>query len=241
MPRYLLLIIVPLLLCACAEGPDGVITVNRETIEDYFEGEQKSWSPPSDLDLELTQKIEAASLPPLPEGQIRISGVLDSVGPYRTDAPQKNPFPGSEMRGSVFTHSVFGMLGPAGGAGNAWFYADLDPETGNVLAARAYLYGFMGGVCDMRRDAKAFYDLTSPGSFTLSLAGPCLFPEVTGSTSEFALLIQAKINPLKAKPNKRFPVRYIVDSNGDFDAIPQNPANWWAVLDYGGGYAHTEK
>lgn len=238
-PKNCLVFLLLLAICACAAGKDGEIIVNRETIEDFFEKEQKSWSPPSDLDLVLSQKVTPATLPRLAPGLVRVTGVLNSVGPYRTESPEKNPVPGSEQRGSVFKHSVFGMLGPAGGAGNAWFYADLDPATGNVADARAYLYGFNGGVCDMRRNARALWNQTGKGSFALSLAGPCLFPDVSGSASEYALLVQTKTDPLTAKG--QVPLRYIIDSNGEFDAVPVDPQNWWAVQDYGTGEIRVER
>lgn len=230
------------LLFCCAAGKDGEIIVNKETIEDFFEKDQKSWSPPSDLDLAITQKVTPAELPPIPAGEIRVCGTLDSAGPYQTEAPKEASFQGSTARGSVFKDSLFGLLGPAGkGGGNAWFYADIDPVTGVASSARAYLYGFNGGVCDMRQNPKISFGLIQPGSFTFTIEGPCLFPQVSGSASDFALLVQAKRNPLKLAQGGEMPIRYIVDGNGEFDAIPLHPQNWWAVRDYGDGEVFVKK
>ncbi len=240
--RLLVCALLVLLLSACAEGPDGTIVLNEETVENFFEGGAlKSWNPPSSLNLVMDQPVTRADIPPVPQGQVRLFGTLDSVGPYTTTATPRASFPGAAKRGSTFKNSVFGMLGPAGTGGNAWFYADVDPETRQIVTARAYLYGFNGGVCDMRESVGGSRGEIGADSFTLSIGGYCAFPSESGTTAAYALLIQGQGTPLSAPAPENMPVEYIVDNNGKFRAIPKDPRNYWEIYDYGTGLAHVGK
>ena len=226
------------LLCACAETPDGTIVLNEETVENFFEGGAlKSWNPPSSLNLLMAQPVTRADIPPVPPGQVRLFGTLDSAGPYTTTATPQATFPGASRRGSTFKNSVYGMLGAAGTGGNAWFYADIDPGTGQIVTARAYLYGFNGGVCDLRESVGGSRGEIGADSFTLSIGGYCAFPAESGSTAAYALLIQGQGTPLAVPAPENLPVAYIVDNNGKFTSIPKDPRNYWEIYDYGTGLA----
>lgn len=238
--RLLACALFALLLCACAETPDGTIVLNEETVENFFEGGAlKSWNPPSSLNLVMDQPVTPADIPPVPPGQVRLFGTLDSVGPYTTTAAPQASFPGASKRGSTFKGGVFGMLGPAGTGGNAWFYADVDPVSRQIVTARAYLYGFNGGVCDMRESVAGSSGEIGADSFTLSIGGYCAFPSESGTTAAYALLIQGEGTPLAVPAPGNMPVAYIVDNNGKFTAIPQDPRNYWEIYDYGTGVAHV--
>lgn len=219
-----------LFLVSCAEKPDGIIVMNEETIENFFEKDKQSWNPPSHLNLLLDQPVTAAQLPPIPQGFVRISGTLNSDGSYAYNGSNASII----NRGSSFTESVFGQLGPAGKGGNAWFYADSNPDSGEIADARAYLYGFMGGVCDMRNATSGSYGQIGKDSFTLNINGPCLFPQVQGSTMDYALCI----NGVAISPNaQNFQLRYIVDDTGTVLEIPSAPRQSAAIFDVGNGRA----
>lgn len=230
--------IAAIFLAACAETPDGTIVVNEETIENFIEGDRegkRSWDPAMNLNLVHDQPVVPASIPPLPPGQIRLAGPLDSVGPYATTAKLKDNFPGAASRGSTFSDSVFGKLGPAGNGGNAWLYVDIDPAARTVVAARAYLYNFMDGVCDMRRPSAAGFGSFAPSGFSLYIDGPCLFPSQSGSTSEFALVIQGGGAPLASASGAVFPIRYIMTDSAKIKEIPADPKAFADIYDYGSG------
>lgn len=224
-------------LSGCAEKPDGVIVMNEETIENFFEGDRKglqSYNPPLALNLLTDQPVMKAALPPVPDSCIRFTGTLDSNGPYLTTAPAKASYNGARDRGSTFHASVFGKIGDAANGGTAWFWVDVNKTTGSVVAARAYLYGFMGGVCDMRDPAPNGLGQITDNGFTFTIDGPCLFPSEPGSVAQYALLIKGSGNPL-ASPDTSFDLEYIIDDTGSFSSIPQDPKNIWSIFDYGTG------
>lgn len=223
----------------CAETPDGTIVMNEETIENFFErGPLKAYNPPSNLNLVMDQPVVEADIPPVPPNNIRIYGTLDSVGPYQTSAKAQVSYPGANQRGSTFKNSVYGMLGRAGEGGNAWFYADINRETGQIMQGRAYMYGFNGGVCDLRQSADGSWGSISQDNFTISIDGYCYFPAESGSTAAYALLVQGKGNPLATPAPQNMYVNYIVDNNGKFNSIPQDPKKYWEIYDYGTGKAN---
>ena len=231
-----------LLLCACAETPDGTIVLNEETLENFFEGGAlKSWNPPSSLNLLTDQPVARADIPPVPAGQVRLYGTLDSAGPYTTTATPQADFPGAARRGSTFSDSVYGMVGPAGTGGNAWFYADVDPATGQISAARAYMYGFDGGVCDLRQRIGGSWGDIGADGFTLNIGGYCAFPTESGTTFAYALLIQGEGNALATPAPATMSVRYMVDNSGKYTAIPQDPRQYWNIYDYGTGSASVKR
>lgn len=231
-----------LLLCACAETPDGTIVLNEETLENFFEGGAlKSWDPPSDLNLLMDQPVARADIPPVPAGQVRLYGTLDSDGPYTTTATPRADFPGAARRGSTFKNSVYGMVGPAGTGGNAWFYADLDPATGRISTARAYMYGFNGGVCDLRQSIRGSWGEVGPDGFTLSIGGYCAFPSESGTTFAYALLVRGESNALFTPAPQNMPVSYMVDNTGKYETIPKDPRQYWNIYDYGTGVANVKR
>lgn len=214
------------LLLACSELPDGTIVMNEETIENFFEGGAlKSWDPPMQLNLLMSQPVVAAEIPPVPPGARRIYGTLASAGPYE--------FPGvpayAAGRGSSFHDSVYGELGPAGQDGNAWFYADINPESGEIAQARAYLYGFRGGVCDLRQPRQP----ARLAPFALAIAGYCAFPNQQGAAYRYELVIAGPQNLAAEAPAARFQARYIVDDSGKLAAIPADPRQNPEIYDYG--------
>lgn len=236
--------IIFLFMSACAETPDGTIVLNEQTVENFFEDGNKplkSWNPPANLNLLMKQPVAAAEIPQVPEGMCRIEGTLDSAGRYKTVATPKADFPNANLRGSTFRNSVFGMVGPAAGKGNAWFYADVNPQTGEIINARAYLYGFNDGVCDMRKPAGGSFGTISSRGFTLSIDGYCAFPDEEGSMFEYALLIEGQGGILTLPQGAKTKLRYIVDNNGKFTSIPARPQNIWQIYDYGDGYATLVK
>lgn len=230
MPRIFPVCLAAFLLCACAEQPDGTFVINEETIENVFEKDKLSWNPPAHLNLLIDQPVAQASLPPIPPNFERIYGTLDSSGAYIFDGadPRK--------RGSSFSDSIFGKLGPAGKAGNAWFYADFNPLTGQIRDARAYLYGFMGGVCDMRKKTGANFGEVGPSGFRINIYGPCLFPQVSGATMDYALLILGE----RQVSGSNFKLRYIVDNSASLDNIPDDPKKAANIFDVGRGEAAIE-
>lgn len=226
-----------LLLCACAETPDGTIIVNEETVENFLEdgkGGLKAYNPPSDLNLVMDQPVTAADIPAPAPGSLRLCGTLESAGPYRLKDAAPRSVAARQQRGSTFKASRFGMLGPAGTGGNAWFYADINPRTMQVTGARAYLYGFMGGVCDMRMPASGGFGVIDRDSFSLTIDGMCYFPSQQGATSEYALLVEGSGNALSGGQTR---VRYVMDNNGKFSSIPKNPQSYAEIFDYGSGLA----
>lgn len=244
MSRIPLFLLALLALCAtgCAEKPDGVIVVNEETIENFIEGDRRgleSWNPPTSLNLVHNQPVMDADIPAVPPGQARLIGVLNSNGPYRFAGAAKAGF--GVSRGSTFKNSVYGKLGPAGDGGDAWFYADVDPAAKRIVSARAYLYNFMGGVCDLRKESPAGFGSFAAAGFTIYIDGPCLFPQISGSTSEFALLIQGRGDPLTENAGTRLPIRYIVADTAQFKEIPANPQGWPNIYDSGTGWIQLAK
>ena len=230
MLRAFLLFLVIFLPCACAEQPDGTFVMNEETIENVFEKDKLSWNPPAHLNLLIDQPVAQAELPPVPPHSERIYGTLDSSGAYIFDGA------GIRKRGSSFSDSVFGKLGPAGRAGNAWFYADFNPLTGQITDARAYLYGFMGGVCDMRNKTGANFGEVGPAGFLLNIFGPCLFPQISGATMDYALLIKGE----RQVSGANFKLRYVIDDSASLENIPENPKKAANIFDSGRGEASIE-
>lgn len=224
---------------ACAMTPDDTFVVNEETIENFFDphGPQKAWDPGSDLNLLWDQPVARAEFPALGPGETRVYGTLDSVGIYRTTAKLRASYPDASMRGSTFTHSKFGLLGPATPTGgNAWFFADID-ASGQIVHARAYMYGFENGVCDMRQKAKDTYGKISSNGFILTIDGPCAFQGQFGTTAEYAIVIEGTGDLLSSPNGREFSIRYIVDNNGKFRTIPENPEKYREIYDYGYGQA----
>lgn len=221
-----------LFLISCAERPGGVIVVNEETIENFFEKEKQSWDPAEHLNLLIDQPVTRAEIPPKPAGMNRLYGVLESGGPYTMSAAME-----LIHRGSTFKNSAFGELGQAGDGGNAWFYMDYNPETGEIADARAYIYGFMGGVCDMRRKTGGSYGRISANDFYLNINGPCLFPQVPGSTMSYALLVQGRGNLAASPSGTVIPVNYVIDNSGKITDIPADPRASQNIYDSGKGRA----
>lgn len=222
-----------LFLCACAETKDGTFVMNEETIENFFDDKdgKKSWNPPAQLNLLKTQTVVPADIPPVPRGLIRIDGTMTSAGTYEINSGEN--YPGANARGSTFSKSVFGLLGEAGKGGNAWFYADINPKTREIITARAYLYNFKDGVCDLRQSLAGSFGELSPTGFTLSFAGYCEFPNTPGSMAKYAILIEGAANPLTAPEGFVIPGRYIMDNSGKIGVIPANPAQNPQIDDYG--------
>lgn len=219
------------LLLSCAEEPSGIIVMNEETIENFFEKDKQSWNPPEHLNLLIDQPDAEAKIPPKPKGYVRLNGTLRSDGTYVLQGSAiKN-------RGSSFKNSIFGMLGQSGQGGNAWFYADYNPDTGYIEDARAYLYGFMGGVCDMRQKTGGSYGRIEQNGFYLNISGPCLFPELTGSTMEYALLIQGGADLYSVPNGANIQINYIIDNTGEILSVPPKPRSDPAVFDSGKGRA----
>lgn len=225
-------------LYACSEMPDGTIVMNEETIENFFDPEHlKSWNPPANLNLMMDQPVAAAEIPHVPAGLVRLYGTLDSSAAYQAGNSKKSQHP----IGSSFKNSVYGMLGNAGDGGNAWFYVDINPVTVQIMNGRAYLYGFNGGVCDMRESANGSWGKISDSEFILTIDGYCHFPSEQGSNFAFALVIQGDVNPLTIPTPKNMYVNYIMDNNGKFNSVPANPQDNPLIYDYGTGKANLER
>lgn len=231
MSKFVMAVLAAFLTVSCAEKPGGVFVMNEETIENFFEKDKQSWNPPLHLNLLHDQPVAEAEIPPVPQNRTRLYGTLDSNGPYVFSGANT----AIKNRGSSFSDSVFGKLGPAGDGGNAWFYADYNPETGQITDARAYVYGFMGGVCDMRNKTDAVFGQVNQSGFILNINGPCLFPQISGSTAAYGLLIQGKA--LGQPAGQNFQLRYVINDSYSVQSVPEFPQNSPDIFDSGNGIA----
>ena len=230
MRKLLLILFACFFACAgCAEEPDGTIVMNEETIENFFEKDKKSWDPGMNLNLLTDQPVVEAEIPGVEPGMIRVQGTLKSHGAYvfKGQSPIMN-------RGGTFSKSVYGMLGPAGDGGNAWFYADFNPANGQIVNARAYMYGVMTGVCDLREAVNQNYGQMTQKQINLNIGGYCLFPQTSGAAMQFAIFIKGNRGNVFTEP---FDIEYILEDSSNIFTIPENPQSVNAIFDYGTGRA----
>lgn len=129
--------------------------------------------------LYLNASPRKARIPQLKEGQIRISGPLNSLGPYHFDGGDSL----ASLRGCTWTKSRFGVMGEdLKNGGSAWFYADIDEKSGKVLSVTVYGNGACGRGFHQAFFAAAplvgsFGDVEKDG-FTLRATGPAITLEV---------------------------------------------------------------
>ncbi|MDE5833552.1 MAG: hypothetical protein K2H64_11370 [Desulfovibrio sp.] len=127
----ILILSVPLL--SCAKNADGGYTVSGETIVRAFKtgklvaDESGAWNGPGNK-----QKMD---IPALPRGQIRLAGTFKSdCGKFFCEGVEAM----TNMRGlETYGDCKFGEACMDGG----WFYADIDPASGEIVSARAYFFG----------------------------------------------------------------------------------------------------
>lgn len=195
--------------------------------------------------LYLQASPRKARIPPLKEGQIRISGPLNSVGKYNYD--DGDSF--GTMRGCTWTKSRFGVMGEdRKGGGSAWFYADIDENTGQVLSVTAYGNGACGrgyymAFFDAAPLVGSFGDVEKEG-FTLRASGPAILnyqydAKDNLDPEEAPIVITGKGDLLAAGNGAKIPVKYYLGSRHDVMMEDKDPSgtNW----DRGTGTATVER
>lgn len=164
--------------------------------------------------LYLNASLHKARIPPLKQGQMRIFGALNSLGPYSYDAGTA----AGAMRGCSWEKSRFAVMGhDSKGGGSAWFYADIDEKSGQILTVTAY----GNGICGSARHEAFFaasplagsFGKVEMGGFTLRAAGPGVFSSLTPdgegpATGEVSLVITGGGDLLEAANGAKIPVRY---------------------------------
>lgn len=166
--------------------------------------------------LYLDADLRRARIPPVREGQIRLYGALNSHGKYSYNGSDSM----DSLRGCSWKKSRFGVMGhDPGGGGSAWFYADVDAQSGRVLTLTAYGNGSCG-----HYSAGAFF-VSSPQAGGFGTAGKEGFAlrgtgiglsEERGVFDRFGmnLVITGVGNLLNADNGAKIPVRYYL-SGGD--------------------------
>lgn len=92
------------------------------------------------VDIPLQYTEGAISIPPRKTGTVRVYGYLSSVGPHNEKGNESM----SGRRGGGWTQNSMAQFG-MGGDKNAWFFADIDPATNEIVYARAYFSGYFAG------------------------------------------------------------------------------------------------
>lgn len=195
--------------------------------------------------LYLQASPRKARIPPLKEGQIRISGPLNSVGKYNYDGSDSF----GTMRGCTWTKSRFGVMGEdRKGGGSAWFYADIDENTGQVLSVTAYGNGACGrgfymAFFDAAPLVGSFGEVEKKG-FTLRASGPAIlnyqYDAKDNLDQEDAPIVIIGTGDLLAAANgAKIPVKYWLGSRGDviMEDKDHSGTNW----DRGTGTATVER
>lgn len=199
----------------------------------------------------LSSGLHKARIPPLKAGRLRLSGPLNSSGLYSCDGS------GSEesLRGCSWCNSRFGVMGadkrsgtyPFGKKkkgvirGSAWFYADIDATSGEVLCLVAY----GNGDC---RFPTAFY---TPGAlegsyghvgtegFVFNGVGKMVQQGNAGlEASPAQIRILGLDNLLVAAHGAKIPVNYILGGRG---IAPETRDAGGINADSGSGTATVER
>lgn len=189
--------------------------------------------------LYLNASLRKARIPPLREGEMRISGPLNSLGPYHFDGSESM----GSLRGCSWRKSRFGVMGHDGkGAGSAWFYADIDEKSGKVLRVVAYGNGACGAAdtafFSSAPMVESFGDVEKD-SFTLRATGPRIYQGRDLGGEEAPIVITGAADLLGAANGAKIPVKYYLGSPEgvmleDKDASGTN-------LDSGRGTATVER
>lgn len=195
--------------------------------------------------LYLQASPRKARIPPLKEGRIRISGPLNSLGQYHFDGSDSL----GSLRGCSWQKSRFGVMGHDGnGGGSAWFYADIDEKTGQVLSVTAY----GNGVCERASHLALFAAAPLVGNFgnvekegfTLRAQGPRVSnyqynAEDTLSQGEASIVITGSGDLLAAANGAKIPVRYYLGSADGVVMEDKDPSG--TNVDSGKGTASVER
>ena len=86
----------------------------------------------------------------------------------------------------------------------------------------------------MRKKTQASYGKIDAESFYLNINGPCLFPQVSGSSMDYAILIEGMGNIMQTS-QAGLAINYVVDDSGTILNIPPNPRSNDNIYDYGQG------
>ena len=179
-----------------------------------------------------------ARIPPLKEGQIRISGPLNSVGDYSFDGSDSL----GSLRGCSWTKSRFGVMGEDfRNGGSAWFYADIDEKSGKVLRLVAYGNGVCGGETAFFSSApvvESFGDVEKDG-FTLRATGPRIYRGRDLGVMEAPIVITGAGDLLAAAKGAKIPVKYYL-GNGD-GVVMEDKDPSGTNLDRGSGTVTVER
>lgn len=195
--------------------------------------------------LYLNASLRKARIPPLMEGEMRISGPLNSLGPYTYDGSDAY----GSMRGCSWQKSRFGVMGnDSKGGGSAWFYADMDERTGQVL--RLVAYG--NGACGRNADVAFFASSPLVGSFgemdkegfTLRALGPAVSLLAVGGEPELrqweaSIVITGSTDLLTAANGAKIPVKFYL--GGDEGVVLEDKDPSGANVDSGRGTATVER
>lgn len=195
--------------------------------------------------LYLSASPRKARIPPLKEGQIRISGPLNSLGQYNFDGGDSL----ASLRGCTWTKSRFGVMGAdSKNGGSAWFYADIDEKSGQVLSVRAYGNGACGRGSGLAFFAAAplvgsFGDVEK-GDFTLRATGPAISLNTQGDFEELyewklAIVIAGSGDLLAAANGTRIPVKYYLGTGDEVVMEDKDPSG--ANIDSGRGTVTVER
>lgn len=180
--------------------------------------------------LYLDASLHKARIPPLKQGQLRISGPLNSLGEYSYDGSGSD----GTMRGCTWQKSRFGVMGhDSKGGGSAWFYADVDEQSGKVLSVTAYGNGTCGRGPDVAFFAAApmvgsFGDVEKEG-FTLRALGPSVSLLRGGGGPELkkwdaGIVITGNGDILTAADGAKIPVKYYLGSGDGVITEDKDPS-----------------
>lgn len=187
----------------------------------------------------LNASLRKARIPPLKEGEMRISGPLNSLGSYHFDGSDSL----GSLRGCTWQKSRFGVMGHDGkGGGSAWFYADIDEKSGKVL--RLVTYG--NGACGATDTAffssapvvESFGDVEKD-SFTLRATGPRIYQGRDLDQQEAPIVITGTADLLTAANGAKVPVSYYL--GGPEGVMLEDKDASGTNLDSGRGTATVER
>lgn len=166
-------------------------------------------------------------------GTIRAYGLLNSVGGfYGRDGTECM----ANSMGASWTHTDFGDFG-RGGQNIAWFFADIEPATGEIVYARAFLNG---GYCtaditgDLRAPQNGSYGKVTKNGWEINLTG-AFEMEVRGfeEQADAVLNMRGKGDLLAAVNRQTFPGNYVLSTLFGPEKNPAKAANWKKLKDNG--------
>lgn len=227
MRRFLALIAV-VLMVGCVPIMDPAMK------PDYGQTDTPDYSITPDITNAGSRAIRNIS--PRKTGTIRIYGVLNSVGMfYGRDGKESM----ANLAGASWTQTDYGDFG-RGGNDIAWFYADIEPTTGKVIYARAYMVGSYGradAVGDMRNPLNGSYGKITKNSWEITITGLInLTIQGTDDDANGVLVLRGNGDILSSANRQRFQGRYVLNNYFSARENPAKIANWKKLknnCDYG--------